>query len=224
MKLVFYQFICFIFLTVSFSGRTFGQIFNVNADTVVSTSPVSTDSSIFVFRTHSTGTLKAGCPVPGPASFQWSAYDTITHVFKTNTISTDSIVANLPSGGYQVHITATGYDSRFTAWVYIDSLTVTLEKDNQGNLSYTRYTCDHTDFPSGITQSNLICYNTKGQKLQPSVITYLWSSNANVPIYSWDNSNDLWLDTSRLPLEKARFYLQIKDGFGAVSKKDSVNY
>lgn len=224
MRLSFYHTFCFILLTISFSGSAFGQMINVNADTVVITSQVSSDSSIYVFYTNSTGTLKARCPVPGPVTYEWLKYDTIAHAFNIPTTYTDSVASNLASGGYQVHMTAPGYDNRFAAWVYIDKPAVTLEKDKLGNIKYTSYTCDHTDLSSNATQSNLICYNKDGKKQSLPSLTYLWSADPEVPFYPYDNKSSIRLDTTRLPLVKASFFLQVKDAYGAISQKDTAKY
>ena len=225
MRFVFYHIVCFILLIVSFSGSAFGQIFSENADTVIVTSKVPTDTSIFVFHTNTTGTLIARCPVPGLATFEWTKYNTANNDFSIATGYTDSVVSNLNSDGYQVRIkvAASSFDTVYTAWVYVDSLSVTLEKDNLGDIKYNRYTCEYTDLRATPKQSNYIYYNAKGIKQTLPPPTYLWSS-AGIKFYLSDNTNWLRIDTSRLPLEKAIFSVQIKDNFGRISKKDSVKY
>jgi len=225
MKFVFYHIVSFILLTVCFTGHSFGQIFNVNADTVVVTQDIKTDS-IFVFYTSSTGTLKAKCRLPGPASFQWAKFDTITKVYTNIPLYTDSIAPNLASGGYQVHITAIGYDTICSAWVFIDRLNVKIEKDSQNNLYLKSYYCDRTDIQAILSQSNYIYYKPGGQKQTLPEPTYKWWSNdPGIPFYpSSDNTKWLRLNKSRLPFEKTRFYVEVKDRFGLISKYDSVNY
>lgn len=224
MKFVFYLVICCILFTFSFSGRVFGQIYNVDADTVVVTD-VPTDS-IFVFYTHNIGTIKARYQGPGTATFQWSVFNASTAVYDSLPSYTDSVASNLASGGYQVHITeiSTGYNKTFKAWVYIDTLTVKLEKDNFGNLYYYRYTCDYTDIKATSTHSSFVYYDSKGRKQTLPEPTYRWWTDPAIPIYPSDNTNWLRVDTSRMPLEKATFYVEAKDRFGHISNTDFVNY
>ena len=221
MKFVFYYFVCWLLLTVCFTRPAFGQIYNVNADTVVLW-PANSPDSIYVFKTSNTGTIKARSTIPG-ANFQWARYDTLKNKYSTP-LGTDSIASNLVSGGYQVSIAAGSDTFRYKAWVYIDKIGVTLEKDNQGNVKYYRYTCDYTDFISKSTHSNFVYYNLLGKKQALPEPKYRWWAVPEVEMHSWDNLSTLRLDTTRLPLDKAVFYVEAKDAFGLKSNKDSVKY
>lgn len=223
MRFVFYYVVSTI-LTICFAGNVSGQILNVNADTVVVTD-ISSDS-IFVFYTHNAGTLKARYTGPGSPTFDWASFNATAKDYSISLPFTDSVATNLSSGGYQVTIkeTTSGYNKAFRAWVYIDTLTVKLEKDNLGNLKYNRYTCEYTDIKASSTHSNFIYYDSHGVKQTLPEPTYRWWSDPPIPIYSSDKTNWLRIDTIRMPLEKAKFYVQAKDRFGHVSNTDVVNY
>ncbi|NJO70468.1 MAG: hypothetical protein HC830_15330, partial [Bacteroidetes bacterium] len=112
----------------------------------------SPQDSIFIF--HQTplptkGSLSATTPENISARFEWSAYDTINKAFlspfKTENNVSVSTAVNLEQGGYRVRITASGYDTTMTGWVFLDDMTLKLEKNNAGEVLFYRKTCESTN-------------------------------------------------------------------------------
>jgi len=228
MRFRFRNIFCYLLLTVSLPNLASGQIFNVNADTVIRTSVITNDSSIYVYYSPSRDSLVARNPVTGPATFKWMMYDTTAKSFTLplpNSIpDADSIVAGLPSGGYRVHINASGNDYYYVAWVYKDSLTVSIEKDNLGNIKYDRYNCDYTDIRVFVKQSKFIYYNSGGIKQkQPNLIFNCSADPSLIPIPR-DTSYWFRVTKNELPIEKVKFYVYVTDKFGYTSNQDAVNY
>ncbi|HEY4785332.1 MAG TPA: hypothetical protein VIH57_04760, partial [Bacteroidales bacterium] len=228
MRFRFRNIFCYLLLTVSLPNLASGQIFNVNADTVIRTSVITNDSSIYVYYSPSRDSLVARNPVTGPATFKWMMYDTTAQSFTLplpNSIpDADSIVAGLPSGGYRVHINASGNDYYYVAWVYKDSLSVSIEKENLDDIRYNRYNCEYTDIRVFVKHTKFIYYNTKGIKqIQPGLI---FNCSADPSLIPTPRDTSYWFRILKnmLPVEKAKFYVYVKDRYGAVSNQDVVNY
>lgn len=229
MRFIFYQITCFLLLTFLCSGNVRGQIDSVNADKIVAISKLA-DTTIQVFYTNTSGSLKARDVSPGQTTFEWFKYDTIASptAFSTTPFSTEPLISDLPSGGYKLHVSAPGVDTFYVAWVFIDSLKVTFEKDDQNNIKYQRYTCDYTDITaSSWQQSKFIYYDAKKRKQALPTPAFIWEGDPQHPLKLnlKDTSKLVRLDTTKqMPYEKATFYVHLRDKFGATSKKDFAYY
>ena len=84
---------------------------------------------------QTTGNLVAIGPGNGNFSFEWSAYDSLSSaygaVFQTDNATSESVATGLNDGGYKVRVyNSSGIDTSFLAWIFIDHLRDSIEKDS----------------------------------------------------------------------------------------------
>jgi hypothetical protein len=225
MRFIFYHITCFLVLTFLCRGNVHGQIDSVNADKIIVMSIKHADTTLHVFYTDTAGSLKARDVSSGTASFAWFK-DSVGAVFSKVPFSQQQQIQNLRSGGYKLRVTGVGIDTSFyVAWVFVDSLKVSFEKDGQGNIRDKRYTCDYTDLKAeSWSQSRFIYYDAKNQKQTLPTPAFKWEGDSQHLLDIKDTASTVRLDTTQLPYEKATFYVHLRDKFGATSKKDFAYY
>ncbi|MDP4210390.1 MAG: gliding motility-associated C-terminal domain-containing protein [Bacteroidota bacterium] len=199
------------------------QIFNNDADQK-DTTAYSKHDTIYIFYSGKVANLKAVCPKGGLASFSWSKFDTINLTFsapfKTETNVLSSSVSGIEKGGYKVHITNSVLDTSFIAWVFLDKLSVALEKDSKGNVPYYRCTCYYTDFFATASSPTFKYYNPKsGEPLfLNNPLTYKWwSANTNFI------NKSAHLRDNDPPYRDTYYYVKVTDSFGLYDT-DTVLY
>jgi gliding motility-associated-like protein len=225
MKLVFRYAICLL-LTISLFGTSYGQIFRDNSNKAATAFKTTySNDSIFIFH-EKLGSLKARSPKVDPAIFQWSRFNASKDTVPMG--GNDSIATNLTSGRYQVNIKATGLDTNFVAWVFIDSLNVSLKKTSKKEISVFDSYCDFLNlFELQAKAADFKYYNPKdpGKTLTlKDTIKYTW----------WDDQKkDFFIQTptsprfrvyqNDLPVDTVFFHVKGTNRFG-LSKTDSAKY
>lgn len=212
-----------------------GQIFRTTPDTVLKTAYSDIDS-IHIFNSKTSkeilGSLQVISPV-GPANFEWSKYETLTRTWvvqagesKTNVNS--FTFTNLPSGGYKVRITATGFEQEYIAWVF--SRNVFLDKESTGEVKYLRSKCTELDLSVLPVSLRLIYYNpvTKAPLELRNWIRYQWNSDGgkdkdSVERYVTDTTQNVRYRKERLPLDTTWFFVKVTDSY-KLGIRDSVKY
>jgi hypothetical protein len=209
----------------------FGQISSDVSDFKVATA-YSKKDTVFVFNQSSgvkKGQLKAKLPGIDSASFEWSAFDTISKTFsppfKTDMGVDSSMVGDIAQGGYLVHITKTGLDTTFTAWVFLNDFTLTLEKNVAGEVLFYRRTCEYTNLQATAMPAIFTYFNpaTKARiKLSNSII-YTWSASPSSDGTLPDKEAKIWIEGDALPSEDTEYTCRGTDKFN-LSREDKVKY
>lgn len=211
------------------STSVFAQILSTTADAKVATAYSGRDS-IFVFNQSSPkkGTLRATIPGGGSATFAWSAYDTVNHIFlpafQTDANVSFSVTSNLNAGGYRVHITKPGWDTTMMAWVFLNDFTFSVEKNNAGEVHFYRRTCEFTNLQANATPARFKYFNPATQvryTLNNSIIV-TWTANPANGV-SLGEGSKIWIEGEDLPTENTEYTGRGTDNF-KLSKEDKVKY
>ena len=226
----------FIFLIPLVAADLKAQITSPDADAVRTTQyPVDTiQSPIYIYfsapHIHVQGSLSATLPSPGTYNFEWFKYNPTSGSFDqlllTHNAVTKSLLSNLTGGGYRVHISnGTDIDTSLTAWIHIDKLFTFIEKDEQGNVLETAYTCDYLTLSGAVTLDTFFYYDPVSLDtiLLENGFTFLWTSdNSGLKIPNKDRILDP--NTTYLPPYLDTWYiLTATDSFG-MEDIDSVFY
>ena len=212
------------------------QITSPSAEALVSTQyPVDTvQSPVFIFYNPPgidiQGELIASMPANGNLNFDWYKYNTISGNFDQLLLShtgvSESLLSNLTAGGYRVHIwNGADTDTTLTAWVHIDKLFTFIEKDAQGRLKKSAFTCDYLTLSATVTIDTFFYYDPiNGQKVRlANGFSFLWTSdNSELRIPNKDKILDP-NTTYQPPYLDTWYILTATDSFGMVDI-DSVFY
>ncbi len=195
-----------------FLQSTFAQLVSEQVSSKLATQYSKYDT-IYTFNAGilpSSIRFSATAPDSVNSTFEWSRFDTTAKVFNTahteNGIITSSYT--LPNtGGYRVHIfNGSGLDTTFTFWTFIDSLSVTIDKNTDGTVCNFCYTCDYIDLKVLSTKWNPFTYYNPATKeaivFQNKVKSYAWTAdpeafipkpkaNGSVRVYEHPES-DTW--------------------------------
>lgn len=219
-----------LFLLLFISASVIAQISSPTSDYKVATA-YSAHDSIFIFNQNTVvkkGTLRATTPGNSPATFEWSGYDTSNHIFlppfHSDVNVNSSIVSNLNPGGYRVRVTGPGLDTTMLAWVFLNSFTFSVEKNNAGEVHFFRRTCEYTNLQSNAVTSGFTYFNPADKnrfKLNGSV-TVSWTASpatgGNI-----GTGAKIWIEGDDLPTEDTEYTARATDNFGLV-KEDKVKY
>jgi gliding motility-associated-like protein len=223
---------------LQFIGSVSAQIYSDEADfSDTLTYPVFKGADpYFIFNTAEdfsgkvTGSLRA-VPPGGTAGwdFEWRRWDTLLNdfgqPFLVKSGVPESVASGLESGGYSCRISSSDIDTVLRAWVFINDPEVIVEKDAEGKIKWSKYTCDYIQLNGTLLPDTLIYRDiSNGEKLYlPNAMTFLWTSdNPDVDI----PSPSYWLNPrlgSNLPSKNTWFILTAVDSFG-VKRDDSVFY
>lgn len=234
MKKFFYPLLV-ISLLISNINHLRGQIYSNSYDTIVRTSVVPpdsvtgySDSCIFVFHSSKNANLIARSAVP-KATFKWFQFNTTSRKFDLPEFSADSVVSGLSSGGYQISIQdSLGHDTlKYTAWVFMDSISLQLDKDENGGIWYDDYHCTWTDFRiKSLTRTKLIYYNLNNKPAaDPNLYYNLTTKNSTGDTtYSGIRGSNYIRLYLPMPYEEITFYVQVTDRFNAKSNIETIKY
>jgi hypothetical protein len=230
MKKFFYLLLGFSLL-ISNISQLQGQIYSNTKDTIVKNAenPVDTitgfaNNSIFVFDSLAKVKLVARCTVP-KAKFNWYQFNTTSLKFDIDTKIKDTVASGLKNGGYQVIIQdSLGHDTlKYTAWVYLDSISLKLDKDENGGIWYDDYHCTWTDFRiKSLTRTKLIYYNLNNKPAADPNLYYNLSTGDTV--YSGTRGSNYIRIYLPMPYEEKTFYVQVIDRFNAKSNIETIKY
>jgi len=176
------------------------------------------------------GSLTAKPPDPGIFNFEWAKYNSSVNGFDppflVHNNLTQSVVSDLESGGYKVHLTnGTGIDTSFIAWIFTDQLKVEVEKDNEGKVKTHKRTCDFLIINGSVIPDTFYYYdqNTHEPILLLNGFRFLWTSdNPDLIIPNADKLLDPNI-TYRPPYIDTRYFLTAIDSF-RMEVKDEVLY
>lgn len=221
--------IVFISLLIANSTALLAQISSPDANFKVATE-YSKHDSIFVFYKHQTTSSSLTAATPGGlnSTFEWSRYDTLSRAFGSVILTEANVVAStinsLTEGGYKVHITRDGFDTTMIAWLFMDSLSMSVEKDNGGNLHFFRRTCEYINLQATATPTSYKYFNPNtGEALSLSnKIKFTWTSNP-VIANGISTGAKVWIEGEDIPNEDAEFIGRATDLFG-LYKEDKVKY
>lgn len=224
--------------TLPFIGSVSGQIYSDEAnisDTLRYPVFKGADPYFIFNKTEDfsgsvTGSLRA-VPPGGTAGwdFEWRRWDTINNnfglPFLTESGVPESETSNLQSGGYSCRISSSDIDTVLRAWVFINDPHVKVEKDAEGRIKWSKYTCDYIQLDGMLFPDTLRFWDlSTGEKLHlPNAMTFLWTSDnpdVNIPSPSYWLNPRLGTD---LPSKDTWFILTAVDSFG-VKRDDSVFY
>jgi gliding motility-associated-like protein len=232
----------FFLLSLLITGEAASQISSPNADvsdTIEYPDFPETDL-YFVFSSPEqdvpvTGTLIASSPGGTPGfDFSWSRYNPVTGNFDppffTETGVDESAVSDLQEGCYSVHITSIDTDTLFRAWVFLNDLSLEVEKGIDGKVMPYRYTCDFLRLVGTVVPDTLPYYDLQtGKKLYlPNGIRFKWTSDdPEYQIFGAESFLSLTIYNqppySRPPTKDTRFTLTAVDSFN-LSRSDEVLY
>jgi gliding motility-associated-like protein len=221
--------ITFISVLLINSTALFGQISSPNASFKVATE-YSRHDSIFVFYKNQSANLSLKATTPGGLSstFEWSSYDTLNRKFGstvfTETDVATSTIKNLKEGGYKVHVTRSGFDTTMIAWLFLDSLSMSVEKNNAGELLFYRRTCEYINLQATSTPTSYKYFNPNtgtALKLNNKLI-FTWNSSPAIP-NGIGEGGKIWIEGEDIPNEDTEFTGRATDLFG-LYKEDNVKY
>jgi hypothetical protein len=171
---------------------------------------------VFVYCNDSgtqTGTLAASCPSGTPPfNYTWFRWSEATSSFsipvKNESGVTSSSVQGLEEGGYRVTVSG-GYDTAFTAWVFIDKPFSSAALQNR--------TCDYVALKGKAVVDTFFYRNpSTGSRLRlPNGVRFLWSSDPVSAIPFPDL--EINPQTFDPPLVDVTYSLQVTDSMGCVS-------
>ncbi len=224
-------FLKFIFLFYSIvSTSVFAQVSSTTSDFKVATA-YSVHDSIFIFNQKPAikkGTLNATTPLAEPATFEWSSYDTVNHVFlpvfKTDANVVSSVATNLEAGGYKIHVTKPGLDTTMIAWVFLNDFTMTVEKNKAGEVYFYRRTCEYINLQAAAVPAIFKYFNpVSGMRLiLNNSIIFTWIANPANGI-SLGEGAKIWIEEDVLPNEDTEYTGRATDKFN-LWKEDKVKY
>jgi gliding motility-associated-like protein len=232
----FHIFILSTFL--SFIGSVYGQIYSDDAD-ISDTIRYPVFDGVdpcYIYNVPEdysgtvTGSLRAVPPGGTPGwDFEWRQYDTILGDFGAPILIESGVpeseVMGLRSGGYSCRIRSSDLDTVLRAWIFINDPDVVVEKDSEGKIKWSRYTCDYIQL-NGILLPDTMKYwdISTGEELTfPNGMTFTWTSDnpdVNIPSPSYWLNPRLGTD---LPSKDTWFILTAVDSFG-LRREDSVFY
>jgi gliding motility-associated-like protein len=192
----------------------------------------STHDSVFIFNQSplaKKGSLTATTPAKISARFEWSRYDTINKVFQAPFNTEDNVISStvtaLETGGYRVHVTGTGIDTTMTGWVYLNDFTVTIEKNNDGEVLFYRKTCESTNLIASSAYKNFKYHNLLTGKPDSLLneVKYTWSSSPMAASEFNYEGAKIWIEGEDLPSEDTEYTVTATDKAG-LSKEDKVTY
>lgn len=228
--------ICIFLITTLIGLNLNAQIFSPSADAIKSVSyPVypGKDSAYIFYSPPGTnvfGSLSATLPSAGSFNFNWTQYNSVSGFFDIPLLNetgvSQSVLSNLTGGGYQVRIwNGAGIDTSFSAWVHIDKLLVSIEKDEQGKLRKSAFTCDYLTLSGAVSIDTFYYYDPQSNariRLKNG-FKFLWTSD-NPDLKIPNASKILDPNTTYLPPYKDTWYiLTATDSFG-MEDVDSVLY
>ena len=244
MKKFFYLLLVFLLLISNISHLQ-GQIYSiVKPDTVIKNSdnPVDTitgfaNNSIFVYHSSKDMNLLARCAIP-KAKFKWYQFNTTSLKFDSIrekvsdsiSIPTTDTIRGLKNGGYQVIIQdSLGQDIlQYSAWVYMDSISLQLDMDENGGIWYDDYHCTWTDFKlKSLTRTKLIYYNLNNKPAANPNLYYNLTTKSLSGIdttYSGTLVNNYIRIYLPMPYEEKTFSVQVTDRFNAKSNIETIKY
>lgn len=216
--------------------NTNAQIISPKANAVKSVSyPVNTiDSSVFIFYSPPgkvvLGSLTALPPLAGSYNFDWFMYNSSSDSFdiplSSQTGVSQSLINDLNGGGYRVHIwNGTDTDTSFIAWVHIDKVLVSIDKDAQDKLMKSAFTCDYLTLSGNVTIDSFFYYDPVNHEK-------LWLQNGVSFLWTSDNSELIIPNASKIldpnttykpPYLDTWYILTAIDSFG-MKDVDSVFY
>ncbi len=212
------------------------QITSSTADHVETISyPVSPDKDpLFVFyqinQVPKSGSLTASPVSPGNYDFEWSKYNPAINgfdpPFSSDANAATSSVADLEEGGYQVRIRDGGStDTSMIAWVMLDDFIATVDKNSEGKVPNTKYTCDFLIMSGYVTPDTFVYYDPvlHDAITLPIDFKFKWTSD-NDDLRIPNDTTVLHPNITYLPPIKDTWYiLTATDNMGMV-EVDSVLY
>jgi gliding motility-associated-like protein len=212
------------------------QIVSPLADKVKATSyPVNAGiDPIFIFFSSPgesvSGSLSASAPTSGSFTFDWYRYNTVSGNFDIPVSNysggSPSLVNSLGEGGYQVHVyNGSDIDTTFTAWIHIDKLLTSIDKDDAGKLRKSAFTCDYLTLSGAVSLDTFYYFDpVSNEKVRlKNGFTFLWTSD-NSDLRIPNAAIILDPNTTYAPPFKNTWYiLTAVDSFG-MSDVDSVWY
>jgi hypothetical protein len=238
MNLSYRKIFCLLLLTTGLSGITLGQFTSQSADKLINTAYSQKDKIFAFYQTPvaKLGSLTASVPDTGKANIQWTKYDTTSRTFKLpfkNDVNVhNSRIDTLTEGAYMVHITRVSpkLDTTFTAWIVFNSLTIAVDKDNNGFVPYFRSTCDYFDLITNFTYKPLKKYryfNPDSAKAKPyeftNIIRLQWQVSATGAVVSNTTLNRTRIAGKDMPPENTDYSVQVTDTFG-LTQTDHITY
>jgi gliding motility-associated-like protein len=220
----------FLIVLQFISASVCAQISSTTSDFKVAT-VYSAHDSIFIFNQGATakkGSFKAIVPGSIPATYVWSAYDTVNHVFsapfQTDANVLSSVASNLNQGGYRVRVTRPGLDTTMMAWVFLNSMSFSVEKNNAGEVHFYRRTCEYTNLQANAVPSKFNYFNvaTKTRYTLNNTVNISWTANPSNSVRLGDGAK-IWIEGDDLPNEDTEYTARATDKFG-FSKEDKVKY
>ncbi len=237
MNLSYRKIICILILTASISGITVAQFTSSSADKVMNTAYSRNDKIFAFYQTPvaKLGSLTASVPDTINANIQWTKYDTTSRTFKPPFKSDVNVqtsrIDTLTEGGYRVHITRVSpkLDTTFTAWIVFNSLTIAVDKDNNGFVPYFRSTCDYFDLITNITYKPLKKYRyfnpdtaTKAYEFK-NIPKFIWQISATGTVIANTILNRTRISGKDMPPENTDYTVQVTDTFG-LTQTDHITY
>jgi gliding motility-associated-like protein len=229
--------ICIFLIPVLNAGDLNAQIFSSTSEKEVPIKyPVDTSvSKVFIFYSHPGevvhGGLYANLPSAGNYDFEWFQYNNLSGNFDIPLFSQSGVslsqINNLTGGGYQVRIrNGIDTDTSFNAWIHIDKLFASVEKDNQGKLKQTDFTCDYLTLRGAVSIDTFYYYDPLSHNpvLLKNSYKFKWTSD-NVNI-GFKGNDTIILDpntTYSPPYLDTWYILTATDRFG-MEDVDSVLY
>lgn len=238
-----------IFLLMICPAAVYGQITSSSADhsgildyrtdTIEYPDAPRTDP-YFVFNAANhgdavTGSLRADAPVDTlDYDFSWSMYNEVTHSFdppfSTAGGSSSNSVSGLGGGGYRVRITGPGFDTTYTAWVFLNDPLVNIVKDENGRVPEYQFYCDVLRLVSTVEEDTMKYFNpVSGDTLYlNNGMEFEWTSDdPEYEIFGGTVHKSLTIPYqppySSPPTIDTRFMLVAVDSFGA-TRGDEVLY
>jgi gliding motility-associated-like protein len=229
-------FICLLtlFLFVFPFSNISGQITAPSRDyadtTTYSDSP---QDSIFIFKSTNTN-IALVANGGSNSSFVWAKFNATSYQFDTIVSATkDTLTLDIHSaGGYRVYISGASGNSVYTAWVFIDSLYLKLEKDtslgtDSAKVYRKRYTCSYLDLYYTFSQPNFKYYDLRSSDFDTlhwdSQLSMVWTSDQSVTMTASSSSDHTRLRYPSIPAKDTHFTLTVSDVTG-LSVSDIILY
>ncbi len=232
----------FVFITLSFYGLNIApvaaQIFapGANFSDTLEYPVFHARDPYFIFHTPDLsgapvyGSLVAQAPSgSGPWNFEWSLYDTLGQTFNnylTENNVNQSLINDLETGCYRVHITGSGVDEIYRAWVFRNRPGLSINKNAQGKVPLFKYTCDYLILEGEAIADQHAYYDlTDGsRRFLANGMQFEWSSDtAGLTIPFYNERLNIQIFEPNIPARDTYYYLRATDSFG-LSLSDTVLY
>jgi len=173
--------------------------------------------------------LSAVSPDAESSTFAWSIYNPDTDTWDALSADTDvtsSSVSGLDEGGYEVRITnGSGLDTTFRAWVMLDRMLVTVDKNADGSTKRYNYSCESLVLSAEVETDDYLYYDpvTHEEIELQNGFTFIWTSdNSDNKIY---NATTVLSPNSTFnpPVKDTQYVLTATDSLG-MTVDDSVFY